>query len=99
MTRRIPVLHKAMPNAYVELHPDDAKRMNIRTGEQVRLTSRRGTLVLPALIDVRGRPAVGQVFVPFFDEKLLINELTLDAFCPISKQPDYKKCAVRVEKA
>jgi nitrate reductase NapA len=38
------------------------------------------------------------VFVPFFDEGKLINELTLDAFCPISKQPDYKKCSVRVEK-
>lgn len=99
MTRRIPVLHKAVPNAYVELHPDDAKAMGVRTGERVRLTSRRGTLVLPALIDVRGRPAKGQVFVPFFDEGLLINELTLDAFCPISKQPDYKKCAVRVERA
>ena len=99
MTRRIPVLHKAVPNAYVELHPDDAKTMGVRTGERVRLTSRRGTLVLPALIDVRGRPAKGQVFVPFFDEGLLINELTLDAFCPISKQPDYKKCAVRVERA
>lgn len=99
MTRRIPVLHKAVPNAYVELHPEDAKRLDIRTGEKVRLTSRRGSLVLPALIDVRGRPAKGQVFVPFFDEGLLINELTLDAFCPISKQPDYKKCAVRVEKA
>jgi nitrate reductase NapA len=39
------------------------------------------------------------VFVPFFDEAYLINLLTLDAHCPISKQPDYKKCAVRLEKA
>jgi len=54
---------------------------------------------LPALIDGRARPTVGQVFVPFFDESMLINELTLDAFCPISKQPDYKKCAVKVERA
>jgi nitrate reductase NapA len=99
MTRRIPVLHKAVPNAYVELHPDDAHKIGVRTGDRVRLTSRRGSLVLPALIDVRGRPAKGQVFVPFFDEGMLINELTLDAFCPISKQPDYKKCAVRVERA
>jgi nitrate reductase NapA len=52
-----------------------------------------------AVIDRRGRPPEGQVFVPFFDESKLINELTLDAFCPISKQPDYKKCAVKVEKA
>jgi nitrate reductase NapA len=99
MTRRIPVLHQAVPNGYVELHPADASRMRIRSGDGVRLTSRRGTLVLPALVNGRGQPAVGQVFVPFFDEGLLINELTLDAFCPISKQPDYKKCAVQVAPA
>jgi nitrate reductase (cytochrome) len=99
MTRRIPVLHQAMPSAYVELHPADAKRIGVKNGDRVKLVSRRGSLVLPALIDRRGRPPEGQVFVPFFDENLLINELTLDAFCPISKQPDYKKCAVRVEKA
>lgn len=99
MTRRIPVLHRAVPNAYAEIHPQDAKKLGIRDGDRVKLTSRRGSLVLPAQIDGRGRPPQGMVFVPFFDEGLLINELTLDAFCPISKQPDYKKCAVRVERA
>ncbi len=99
MTRRIPILHQAMPHAYVELHPRDAERLGIRNDDRTRLTTRRGTLTLPAAIEQRGRPPEGQVFVPFFDEGYLINELTLDAFCPISKQPDYKKCAVRVEKA
>ncbi len=99
MTRRIPVLHKAMPHGYVELHPEDAKRMQIRTGDAVKLTTRRGTMNLPASVNERGVPVKGQVFVPFFDENMLINDLTLDAFCPISKQPDYKKCAVKVEKA
>ena len=99
MTRRIPVLHQAVPNAYAELHPDDAKTLGVRNGGKVKLTSRRGSLVLPVAIDKRGRPPRGMVFVPFFDEHLLINELTLDAFCPISKQPDYKKCAVKVELA
>lgn len=99
LTRRIPILHQAVPHAYVELHPADATRLGVRTGDRIRLTTRRGSLVLPALIDGRGRPAERQVFVPFFDESLLINELTLDAFCPISKQPDYKKCAVKVERA
>jgi nitrate reductase (cytochrome) len=99
MTRRIDVLHQAVPHAYVELHPEDAKEKGIRNGEKVKLTSPRGELVLPASINERGVPPRGQVFVPFFDEHLLINNLTLDAFCPISKQPDYKKCAVRVEKA
>ena len=98
MTRRISVLHQAMPHGYAELSPDDAEAMGIRNGETVRLVSPRGTLELPASINERGRPARGHVFVPFYDESMLINDLTLDAFCPISKEPDYKKCAVRVEK-
>jgi nitrate reductase NapA len=99
MTRRIPILHQAVPEAYAELHPDDAKRLNLRHGEKIRLTSRRGSITLKAAINLRACPTPGQVFVPFFDENYLINELTLDAYCPISRQPDYKKCAVRVEKA
>ena len=98
MTRRIPTLHKAMPNAYVEVNRQDAAAMGIRNGEKVRLVSRRGSLEIVAWIDGRGKPTPGQVFVPFFDENLLINDLTLDAYCPISNQPDYKKCAVRMEK-
>ncbi|WP_345004131.1 molybdopterin-dependent oxidoreductase [Snuella lapsa] len=98
MTRRIPVLHRAMPHAYVELNPEEAKQMQIRTGDKVKLTTRRGEIILPASVNERGVPEKGQVFVPFFDENMLINDVTLDAFCPISKQPDYKKCAVKVEK-
>lgn len=98
MTRRVPVLHRAVPRAYAELHPEDAKRLGVTDGSPVRLVTRRGRLELPASVGGRGRPTPGQVFVPFFDEGMLVNELTLDAFCPISKEPDYKKCAVRVEK-
>lgn len=99
MTRRVPVLHRAMPNAYVEIHPDDAKEMNIKNGDLVKLESRRGKITMPASVNERGVPARKMVFVPFFDEGYLINELTLDAYCPISKQPDYKKCSVRISKA
>ncbi len=98
MTRRIPVLHRAMPHAYVELHPEDARELGIRSGDLVKVISRRGEVVLPVAINFRGIPARGQVFVPFFDESMLINEATLDAFCPLSKEPDYKKCAVRIER-
>jgi nitrate reductase (cytochrome) len=98
MTRRIPTLHRAVPRAYVEIHRVDAEALGIQNGETVRLVSRRGSLTLPARIDYRAQPPRGQVFVPFFDETLLVNELTLDAYCPISAQPDYKKCAVRVER-
>jgi nitrate reductase NapA len=98
MTRRIPTLHQAVPRAYVELHPRDAEELGVRDRDRVRLVTRRGSMEIEARIDYRGRPARRQVFVPFFDESLLVNELTLDAYCPISAQPDYKKCAVRVER-
>jgi len=98
MTRRVPELHRAVPEAVCELHPEDAKRLGIRNRDRVRLTTRRGTLVLRASVGERGVPMPGSVFVPFFDEDKMINNLTLDAFCPISKEPDFKKCAVRVEK-
>jgi nitrate reductase (cytochrome) len=98
MTRRIPTLHRAVPRAYVEVHRQDAAELGVADGEDVRLVTRRGSLTLPVRIDHRAQPPRGQVFVPFFDETLLVNELTLDAFCPISGQPDYKKCAVRVER-
>lgn len=96
MTRRIPQLRDAMPQAYVEMHREDALRMGIQNGERVLLTTRRGELELNVWIDGRGKPPQGSVFVPFFDERLLINRLTLDAYDPISKQPDYKKCAVKI---
>lgn len=99
MTRRVPVLHNAVPSSYVELNPEDAANLGVVNGEKVKIVSRRGEMTLPAQINGRGLPPRGMVFVPFFDESYLINEVTLDAFCPISKQPDYKKCAVRLEKA
>ncbi len=99
MTRRVPVLHNAVPSSYVEIHPEDAADLGVVNGDLVKIISRRGELTMPAQINGRGVPVKGMVFVPFFDESYLINEVTLDAFCPISKQPDYKKCAVRLEKA
>jgi nitrate reductase NapA len=98
MTRRVPQLHRAMPKAYVELNPVDAAKLNISTGDQVKVVSRRGELVLPAWINGRSIPNRGTVFVPFFAEEQLINVVTLDAHCPLSKEPDYKKCAVAIEK-
>jgi nitrate reductase NapA len=98
MTRRVSELNRAMPTAYVELNPADADKLNIRQGENVVVESRRGETTLPVWINGRGRPPAGTVFVPFFDETKLINNVTLDAHDPFSKQPDYKKCAARVRK-
>ena len=61
--------------------------------------SRRGEML--TRVETRGRnlPPRGLVFVPWFDARRLINKVTLDATCPISKQTDFKKCAVRIEAA
>jgi nitrate reductase NapA len=95
LTRRIPSLHRAVPRAYAELNPADARPLGIRDGDIVRLTSRRGSVELEARIDYRGQPPRGHVFAPAFDEGAAVNQLTLDAGCPLSGTPDYM-CAVRV---
>lgn len=97
MTQRIKELHQAVPKAYVEINRADAVALGVTDGDKVRLISRRGRIELPAVIDGRGQPPQGTVFVPFFDEHSLINLVTLDAMDCISKEPDYKKCAVRLE--
>ncbi len=99
MTRRVEQLDRAMPGAYVELHADDAVRLRYKNGDRVIVESRRGAVELPVWINGRGRPVVGTIFVPFFDESRLINQVTFDAHDPFSKQPDYKKCAVRLRRA
>ena len=99
MTRRVKQLHQAVPRAYVELNRSDAAELGIQNGAMVKVVSRRGELLLPAHVDVRGKPPQGTVFIPFFDEGKLVNRLTLDAMDNISKEPDYKKCAVRIERA
>ncbi len=98
MTRRVKQLHQAMPATYVEMNRSDASEMGLKSGDRVRVKSRRGEVETVVRVDKRGKPPRGSVFVPFFDESVLINMVTLDAMCPISKQPDYKKCAVRIER-
>ncbi len=99
MTRRVPELHKAVPEAMVFMNPNDAKKRGLQRGMLVEVSSRRGDI--KARLETRGRnkPPMGLIFIPFFDEGRLVNKLTLDATCPISKQTDYKKCAVKVVKA
>ncbi len=98
MTRRVKQLHQANPSAYVELNRADATALGVKSGDLVRVASRRGEITLAALVDGRGKPPRGTVFVPFFDEGKLINRLTLDSMCNLSYQPDFKKCAVRIER-
>ncbi len=96
MTMRVPQLRRAMPHAYVEVNPTDAEKLNLRSGDKVVVESRRAKLKLPVWIEGRSTVAEGSVFIPFFDENLLVNDVTLGEVDPISKQSDYKKCAVKI---
>ncbi|WIM04599.1 MAG: nitrate reductase catalytic subunit NapA [Candidatus Nitricoxidivorans perseverans] len=99
MTRRAPELHRAMPDAWVYMHPDDAKARGLQRGDAVKVATRRGDITTRVETKGRNKPPKGLVFVPFFDENRLVNKLTLDATCPISKETDFKKCACKVTKA
>lgn len=98
MTMRVPELYRAVPEALCYMNPDDAKAINVSDNQLVWVESRRGKI--KARVDTRGRnrPPKGLVYVPWFDERVYINKVTLDATCPISKQTDFKKCAVKVTK-
>lgn len=99
MTMRVPELYRAVPEALCYMHEDDGKKLGIAQNDIVWVESRRGKVKVR--VDFRGRnkPPVGLIYVPWFDENVLINKVCLDATCPLSKETDYKKCAVRVYKA
>ncbi|PSU72223.1 periplasmic nitrate reductase subunit alpha [Photobacterium phosphoreum] len=98
MTRRVPELYKAVPDAWCYINPQDAKSRNLRRGDEVLLASRRGEVRCRVETRGRNRPPVGLVFVPFFDANILVNKLILDATDPLSKQTDFKKCPIKITK-
>ncbi|GAB1816517.1 molybdopterin-dependent oxidoreductase [Mycobacterium sp. MUNTM1] len=100
-TGKVAKLNKLNPGPFVEIHPDDAARLQIADDDQVEISSRRGRAVLPAVVSDRVRP--GNCFAPFhwndaFGEYLSINAVTNDAVDPISNQPEFKACAVTLTK-
>lgn len=99
MTQRVPELFRAVPDAVCYMHPDDAAALGLRRGSAIKVSSRRGEMLTRVETRDRNLPPRGLVFVPWFDARRLINKVTLDATCPISKQTDFKKCAVRIEPA
>ena len=80
------------------MHPDDAAERGFANVETIVVKTRRGELSLPVWINGRGRVPRGTLFIPFFDQRLLCNDITLGDVDPISKEPDYKKCAASVRK-
>lgn len=101
MTMNVPEIKRAMPEMYVELNADDAAKIGVKDNDYVHITSRRGQCRLKAKINGRGQPRPGMAWAPFHDTEIsrMINFVTIDAFDAISKQPEYKICAVKIERA
>jgi formate dehydrogenase alpha subunit len=95
MTRRIDAINKISPSAYIEIHPDDANTLGIHDGDKVKVSSRRGSTDIRVLIS--RRPTKGVVFIPFHFREAAANLLTNTALDPISKIPELKVCAVKIE--
>jgi len=97
MTRRSKGLVSRTPDAFVEINPEDAEKLEILHGDKLKVTSRRGTILVAA--DVTERCGKGVVFVPFHYSEAAVNRLTNTAIDPVANIPEYKVCAVRIEKA
>ncbi|MEE9327408.1 MAG: nitrate reductase catalytic subunit NapA [Cocleimonas sp.] len=98
MTRRVPELHRAVPTAQLFIHPEDAEKRGLKRDDICWIESRRGKVKAVVETEGRNRMPLGYTFIPFFDESVFINKLCLDATCPMSKETDYKKTAVKVYK-
>ena len=96
-TGRIAILEGLAPEAWIELHPIDANALGVASGDFVRVSSERG-----AVDRIRARITTivraGEVFIPFHWEDRCANRLTNDEFDPISREPNYKQCAVQIER-
>lgn len=97
MTRRSRALDALAPEPFAEMHPADVRALGLRAGDWVRVSSRRGHIVLRVRCDPRTAP--GSVFIPFHFREAAANVLTIDALDPFGKIPEYKFCAVNVEPA
>lgn len=100
-TGKIATLNKLNPAPFVEVHPEDAAELGIKTKDKVEVRSRRGYAILPAIVTDRVLP--GACFAPFhwndiYGENLAINAVTSDAIDAISQQPELKVCAVTLKR-
>jgi formate dehydrogenase alpha subunit len=96
MTRRSVGLNERHPECLVEISSEDAKKLKIQDGEKIRVKSRRG--VIEAKASIGDVADVGTIFIPFHFSEAAVNLLTIAALDPVAKIPEYKVCAVKVEK-
>jgi assimilatory nitrate reductase catalytic subunit len=97
-TAQVAILERMAPNAWLEMNPVDARRLDLAHHDRVDVESRRGR-VRSVELRITEITAPGQVFMPFHYFETNANEVTQDAFDPISREPNYKQCAVRVAPA
>jgi formate dehydrogenase alpha subunit len=97
MTRRSVKLEREAPDPYVEINPDDARSLGISDDASVRVSTRRGEIILSARVTPWIRP--GTIFIPFHYVEAAANRLTNNALDPIAQIPEFKVCAASVEKA
>ena len=93
----VPILERLSPNAWLEMNPRDAQSLNLKPHDPVDVVSSRGR-VRSVELRVTEIIAPGQVFMPFHYAEANANQVTQSAFDPISREPNYKQCAVRIEK-
>jgi assimilatory nitrate reductase catalytic subunit len=94
----VAMLNGMVPNAWLEMNPVDAEQLNLRSHDRVTVVSRRNR-VSQVELRITGIVAPGQVFMPFHFPEANSNLVTLGAFDPISREPNFKQCAVRVERS
>ncbi|MBP1622492.1 MAG: putative formate dehydrogenase alpha subunit, partial [Acidobacteria bacterium] len=91
------MLDDLFPEALMEIHPSNAAQLQLRDQQAVRVTSRRGSIVLRAQVTEKTTPGV--VFIPFHFVEAAANLLTNDILDPLARIPEYKVCAVRISAA
>jgi len=96
MSRRCPSLHHENPEVFVQIHPEDARRLSLKEGEELKVSSRRGGMTAKAWVTERVQPGV--IFIPMHFVENAANRLTNAALDPVTKTPEYKVCAVKLEK-
>ena len=96
MSRRSVGLNERYPECLVEINAEDAARLDIKDGDHVRVASRRGKI--QARATVGETTDVGTIFIPFHFHEAAVNKLTTSALDPVAKIPEYKVCAVKLEK-
>ncbi|HEV2273549.1 MAG TPA: nitrate reductase [Acidobacteriaceae bacterium] len=97
-TGAVPILQKMSPRAWLEMNPQDARQLAMRPHDLVDVVSARGA-VRRVELRITEIIAPGQVFMPFHFAEWNANNITQSEFDPISREPNYKQCAVRVEKS